>query len=282
MISVVFPAYNEEENVAELHRRIVSVFKDIREPFEIVAVNNASTDKTQEELLKLSPIKIVYLANNLGQSSGLDAGIYAASGDIIVTLDADLQNDPFDIPNMLAKLREGYDAVLGWRKDRHDSLGRKIFSRGANLISRTVLGLQIHDYACATKMFKKEFLEGVHLYGEMHVFLAAILKYRGARIAEMVVTHHDRTRGISKHNFIKGAKDLADLLTVKFLFSTSRPLLIFSTVALFSWFIAGLTTAFAVALKIMELRNFAQTPLPVIASLFIILGVVLFMGGFLA
>lgn len=282
MISIVFPAYNEEENVAELHRRIVAVFRDLREPFEIVAVNNASNDATQAELLKLSPIKIVHLANNLGQSSGLDAGIYAASGDIIVTLDADLQNDPADIPKMLTKLREGYDAVVGWRKDRHDSLGRKIFSRGANLISRTVLGLQIHDYACATKMFKKEFLEGVHLYGEMHVFLAAILQYRGARITEMVVAHHDRTAGISKHNFIKGAKDLADLLTVKFLFSTSRPLLIFSVVALASWFIASISIVTAIILKVMTLRNFAQTPLPVVASLFVILGVVLFMGGFLA
>ncbi len=268
--------------MAELHRRIVETFKGTGEQFEIVAVNNASTDKTQEELLKLSPIKIVHLANNLGQSAGLDAGICAASGDIVVTLDADLQNDPADIPKMLAKLREGYDAVVGWRQDRHDSLGRKIFSRGANLISRTVLGLNIHDYACATKMFKKEFLQGVHLYGEMHVFLAAILQYRGAKITEMVVTHHDRTRGVSKHNFIKGAKDLADLFTVKFLFSTSRPLLIFSTAALISWAVAAAATILAIVLKVMDLRNFAQTPLPVIASLFVILGFLLFMGGFLA
>src|SRR3989344_2786262 len=206
MLSIVFPAYNEEKNVKELHRQILEAMRGFSDSFEIIAVNNASSDNSREELLKLSPIRVVSLAYNIGQSAGLDAGIQAARGSIIMTLDADLQNDPADIPLMYAKLKEGYDAVVGWRKNRNDSLNRKIFSWGANWISRKTFGLDIHDYACASKMFKKDFIEGIHLYGEMHVFLAGILNLRGAKITEMVVRHHERKAGLSKHNFIKGAK----------------------------------------------------------------------------
>ncbi len=282
MISIIFPAYNEEKTVAELHRKIVESVRGIGELFEIIAVDNASTDGTYHELSKLSPIKIIRIAHNIGQTAALDAGIHTARGDVVVTMDADLQNDPADIPRMFGKLREGYDAVVGWREGRADPFGRRLFSKTANWITRKVLGLELRDYACALKMFKRELVSDVHLYGEMHVFLAAILHYRGARVVELPVTHHERTQGLSKHTFVKGIKDLADLFTVKFLFSTSRPLLLFGGVAVFSWCIAGGAVIFAVVLKVMELRNFAQTPLPVIASLFIILGFLLVMGGFLA
>ncbi|MEK7164927.1 MAG: glycosyltransferase family 2 protein [Patescibacteria group bacterium] len=282
MISVVFPAYNEEGNIAELHRRLVGALSTLNTPFEIVAVNDASQDKTLEVLRGLAPIRVVTLASRSGQSSALDAGIHAARGDVIITLDADLQNDPNDIPRMYHKLQAGYDAVVGWRQGRKDPFSRKIFSAVANVVARRVLGLDIHDHACALKMFKREFLADVHLYGEMHVFLAAILHYRGARLIEMPVAHHERRSGLSKHNFIKGIKDLADLLTIRFLFSTSRPLLLFGTAALISWAASSAAIVLAVVLKVMDLRNFAQTPLPVIASLFIMLGFILVMGGFLA
>lgn len=282
MISVIFPAYNEEENVQELHRRIIASLSRIGQPFEVIAVDNASTDKTLEKLLTLSPIKIIRIASNIGQTAALDAGIHAAAGEVVVTMDADLQNDPADIPAMFEKLKDGYDAVVGWRTGRADPFGRRLFSKTANWITRKVLGLTLHDYACALKMFKRELVADVHLYGEMHVFLAAILHYRGARLAELPVRHHQRRQGLSKHTFVKGIKDLADLFTVKFLFSTSRPLLLFGGVAVFSWLVAAAAAILAIALKVMELRNFAQTPLPVIASLFIILGFLLVMGGFLA
>ena len=282
MISVIIPAYNEEENVAALHGRIVDIMRTMGESFEIIFVDDGSNDNTFAKLAKLSPIRAIRLAYNCGQTSALNAGILSARGDIIVTLDADLQNDPVDIPKMYEKIKEGYDAVVGWRVDRHDSLNRKIFSKIANAIARAVLKLDIHDYGCALKMFKKEFLDGVALYGEMHVFLAGILKFRGARIAELQVAHHERHAGLSKHNFIKGAKDIADLFTIKFLFSTSRPLLIFGAFGLASWAMATLVIILSVGLKIALLRNLSQTPLPVIASLFLILGFLLFMGGFLA
>ncbi len=283
MISVVFPAYNEEGNVAELHRRILKVMRELNEPFEVIAVNNASTDRTREELLKLSPIRIISLVHNIGQTAGLDAGIHAAKGDIVITMDADMQNDPVDIPRLLEKMREGYDVVVGWRQDRHDSLGRRILSRLANWLTRKVTGLYLHDYACALKAFKKKYMVGIHLYGEMHVFLAAILQSRGARVTEIPVTHHERHAGVSKHFFMKAVKDIADLLTIKFLFTyAARPLVFFGGWALASIGIGAFSGLVAVGLKIAELRNFGQTPLPIITTLFIILGVILFMMGFIA
>ncbi|MDE1925256.1 MAG: glycosyltransferase family 2 protein [Patescibacteria group bacterium] len=282
MISAVFPAYNEEDNVVELHRRILEALKKTGEPFEIVAVDNASTDGTYTKLKTLSPITIIRIAYNIGQTAGLDAGIHAAKGDIIVTLDADLQNDPSDIPAMFKKIQEGYDLVAGWRVNRHDTPGRKIFSRGANLITRTVLGIRLHDYACATKMFRKKFLNGIHLYGEMHVFLAGIMHFRGARIVEMPVKHHNRIAGLSKHNFIKGAKDLADLFTIRFLFGTTRPLVLFGSLAFSCFALSGAALIAAIVLKIIAYANFAQTPLPLLVAFFGISGLMLFMMGLIA
>src|SRR3989344_8362008 len=283
MISVVFPAYNEEGNVAELHRRILKTMRELNEPFEIIAVNNASTDGTRDELLKLSPVRIISIAHNIGQTAGLDAGIHAARGDIVITMDADIQNDPIDILRMLAKLREGYDVVVGWRKDRHDNFGRRVLSRSANWLTRTVTGLHIHDYACALKAFKKKYFEGIHLYGEMHVFLAAILQARGAKVTEIEVTHHARHSGVTKHFFMKAVKDIADLFTIKFLFTyAARPLVFFGGWAIASVGVGIIAGIVSVILKIAELRNFGQTPLPIVMTMFVILGVILFMMGFIA
>lgn len=282
MISVVFPAYNEEKNVEELHRRIVFALNGTGEPFEIIAVDNASTDCTYEKLKTLFPIKIIRIAYNIGQTAALDAGIAEAKGEIIAMMDADLQNDPADIPRMLAKLQEGYDVVVGWRVDRHDSFGRKLFSNAANWLTRTVLGFRLHDYACALKVFKKKFLGGTRLYGEMHVFIAALLYYHGAKIIEIPVRHHARPHGLSKHTFIKGAKDIADLFTVKFIVGTSRPLLVFGTIAFFFWILGGAAFIWAIVLKIMELRDFAGTPLPIVIAFLGIAGFLLLMMGFLA
>ncbi len=282
-ISVVFPAYNEEGNVVELHRRILAALTSIGEPFEIIAVaERASTDQTIAKLKTLSPLKLMVIGYKTGQSPALDAGITEARGDVVVTIDADLQNDPQDIPRMYNKLKEGYDAVVGWRQNRHDTLGRRIFSGCANVVTRNMLGVYVHDYACALKMFKKKFIQGVRLYGEMHVFLVGILHLRGARVVEMPVAHHERVHGLSKHNFIKGIKDFVDLLTVKFMLGTSRPLLVFFGVSVFFWTLACAGTIWAIVLKLMHLRNFAQTPLPIIVSLFIIIGVMSLMMGFLS
>ena len=183
---------------------------------------------------------------------------------------------------MARKLDEGYDVAVGWRKNRKDPLSRKILSKLANWLTGKVLGLHLHDHACGIKVFKKEFTRGLYLYGEMHVLLAPILHNRGARVVEVEVIHHDRSRGVSKHNFMKAVKDIGDLLTVKFLSDyMSRPILFFGGWGVVSTFLGGLATASAIILKLMDLRNFGQTPLPIVAVLFFILGFLLFMLGFL-
>ncbi len=282
MISIVFPAYNEEENVEKLHRSIKDVLDDLRKPYEIIAVENGSTDGTLERLKKLSPIKIIVIAKNIGQTAGLDAGLKSAQGDVIITMDADLQNDPRDIPRLITKLNEGYDVVSGWRKTRRDFLGRRILSRLANWLTCKITGLYLHDSACALKIYRKSILNNVHLYGEMHVFLPAYLYGRGAKVTEIVVNHHERIAGTSKHNFLKAVKDISDLATIKFLFSTGRPLLFFAGLAFGLWFLSFLLTVSAIIMKIVNYRNFGQTPLPLLATLFFISGLILFAMGFLA
>ncbi len=281
MISVLFPAYNEEANVAELHRQLIAVCNGLHEPYEIIAIDNASTDKTAAVLQTLSPLTVVTFAYNIGQTAALDAGIKQAQGDIVVILDGDLQNDPADIPRLLEKMREGYDGVVGWRQDRHDSMGRKIFSRFANWLTRRIAGLDLHDYGCALRAFRSELLRNIHLYGVMHVFIPVILADRGARITEIPVQHHERRAGISKYNFSKMATDLADLLTIKFLYSYAlRPLVFFGTWALGSFAVASIAVIASMIIKWQGIYGFSQTPLPVIAALFCILSFLLLMLGF--
>ncbi|MBI2673854.1 MAG: glycosyltransferase family 2 protein [Candidatus Zambryskibacteria bacterium] len=283
MISVVVPAYNEEKNVAELHKRLMEVFRNVKEKFEIIIVANGSKDNTLAELKKLSPIKIVSIAYNIGQTAGIDAGIHAASGDLIFTMDADLQNDPADISAMLNKMKEGnYDIVVGWRKERRDSFGRRFFSSFANKVTRTIAGLNIHDYGCAMRVFKKKYLEDVHLYGVMHVFIPVIMASRGAKVGEMVVHHHERKAGTTHYTFLHMVTDIADLVTIKFLYTYAvRPMVFFGTLALTSLGIAFLAVLASVIIKMQFAINLNQTPLPVISALFIILGFLLFMLGFI-
>lgn len=228
MISVVFPTYNEEGNVAALHARIKEALARVDGPWEIVAVDDGSRDKTMEVLKTLKPLRIVAFARNAGQTSALDAGLKAAKGDVIVTLDADLQNDPNDIPRLVAKLAEGYDVVSGWRQSRNDPEHRKVLSRLANWLTGTMTGLHLHDSACAMKAYRASAVRGVDLYGEMHVFLPAILHWRGARVAELTVEHHERHAGESKHFFMKAVRDIADLVSLRFLARhLARPFLFF-------------------------------------------------------
>jgi len=282
MISIILPAYNEEDNIAELHNRILVVLRQMNEPFEIIIINDGSKDKTREEMLKLSPVKLIFFKYNRGQTAAIDAGIHNAKGDIIVIMDADLQNDPADIPRLLVKMREGYDVVTGWRRDRRDPIKRRLFSKVANWFTRKITGLPIHDFGCALRAFKREDMEGIHLYGVMHVFIPFILFNRGARVGEVAVQHYERQGGVSKYTLIHIFTDIADLLTIKFMYSyAGRPLVFFGGWGITSVFLGFLAVIVAIVLKIMEIRHFGQTPLPIMATLFIILGFILFMMGFI-
>ncbi|MBI5728696.1 MAG: glycosyltransferase [Candidatus Magasanikbacteria bacterium] len=283
MISIVVPVYNEEENVDLLYQKIVSAMYAMGEDFEVIFVDDGSTDQTVARLKSLPKVKIIILAMDFGQTSALDAGIHDATGEIIITMDGDLQNDPADIPRLVAKIREGYDVVSGWRAERNDSTGRRWLSRLANGLTARMTGLALHDSACAMKAYRRGVVQAIHLYGEMHVFLPAYLYGRGAKVAEIPVIHHARQFGVSKHYFMKAVKDLFDLMTIKFLVTmTGRPLLFFGGIGVFS-FAAGIVAAFiSVYLKVMALRNFGQTPLPVLTIFFILSGILFFMMGFLA
>lgn len=283
MISIVFPAYNEEDNVAELHRRIMDAMESYGGRYEIIAIENGSTDATLERLKQLTPLTIIVFPRNFGQTAALDAGIHSARGEIVVTLDADLQNDPHDIPLLLKKIEEGYDCVVGWRRDRHDGWAREILSRAANVLTRRVTGIRLHDFACALKAFRKEYMQDVHLYGEMHVFLPAILHARGAKVVEIPVRHEPRQRGASKHYFMKAVKDIADLFTVKFLFSyAARPLVFFGGWGIASMALALASAVGAVASTYAEGIHVIQSPFTFLAITFLVVGFILLMMGFMA
>lgn len=283
MISIIFPAYNEEGSVAELHRRLVAVMKQVGGEYEIIAVDDGSKDKTADILEALAPIKVIRLAYNAGQSAALDAGIRQAGGDLIVVIDADLQNDPEDIPSLLEKMREGYDAVVGWRQGRLDTRSRRIFSKFANFVVRKISGLYLHDYGCALRVFKRKDLEDVRLYGAMHIYIPVILAERGAKIAEVPARHHSRHTGVSKYPIWQMISIVADLLTIRFFYLHSkRPLAFFGKWSLVSVAISFLFCVWSVFVKLKIGLGFSQTPLPILAAMFFMLGVVLAMVGFIA
>ncbi len=283
MISIVIPVYNEEENVQLLYQKIVDVLAPTDQTWEIIFVDDGSIDQTVAKLKTLPKVKIIILSMDFGQTSALDAGIHEAKGNIIITMDGDLQNDPSDIPRLIAKIEEGFDVVSGWRQERHDSAGRRILSRLANWLTGRISGLYLNDSACALKAYRREVVQAVHLYGEMHVFLPAYLHSRGAKVAEIPVTHHARKFGISKHYFMKAVKDIFDLMTIKFLTTmTGRPLLFFGGIGVVSFLLGFVVFAISIYLKFAGLRNFGQTPLPILAVFFVLAGILFFMLGFLA
>ena len=215
-ISVVVPVYNEEAIVRELHRRIVVALNRQPDPYEIIFVNDGSTDGTEEELSSLSPLKVIHLERNCGQTPALDVGIREAKGDIIVLIDADLQNDPNDILPLLKKLSEGYDVVVGWRKERKDATSRLIFSKIANATARYFFDLSIHDFGCGLKAYRSRFIRDFYLWGQAQVFLPAVAKERGAKICEIPVRHNLRQAGSSKIPISKMMRGSFNLLRVGF------------------------------------------------------------------
>lgn len=281
MISVIFPVYNEEHAVEELHRRLVKVLSVLKEPYEIIAVDDGSTDGSRAKLVKLSPITAVLFSRNFGQNAALDAGFKIAIGDIIITIDSDLQNDPEDIPRLVEKLHHGYGAVVGWRRRRADSFRRKVFSRLANWLVRKVTGVKLHDFSCALKGYRREFIDGVQLLGETFIFMPVFAHDRGARVAEVEVNHAPRHSGTPKHHVSEMVYVLFDLVSVKFVLSYfAKPLRFFGMWSLCSLFLAVLAFGAAIALKLLHLKNLSVTPLPVIGTMFTILSVILFMLGF--
>lgn len=236
LLSVVVPVKNEAANVP----RLVGAVRDALagKTWELVVVDDGSTDETFAELTRLaaadSRVRVIRLWRNFGQSAAMQAGFDHAAGDVIVTMDGDLQNDPADVPAMLAKLDEGYDVVLGLRANRQDKLLlRKLPSYAANRLIRKVLGVPFRDFGCTLRVMRREVVDGLALYGEMHRFITAFAVHQGARVTQVPVRHHPRTAGVSKYNLSRTVRVLLDLFTVKFLASyQTRPMHLFGLVGL--------------------------------------------------
>ena len=216
-ISIVVPVMNEQENVGPLHAEILEVCQREGYDFEIIIVDDGSSDATVDVLRRLSPITVIELRRNFGQTAAMDAGIKAATKDLVVTMDGDRQNDPNDIPKLIAHLYANrLDVVSGWRKDRKDPFAKNFVSRGANMLRKILINDGIHDSGCSLKVYKRDAFDGLTLYGEMHRFIPAILKIKGYRVGEAVVNHRARTAGETKYNYRRTLKGLIDMTSVWF------------------------------------------------------------------
>lgn len=255
-VSVVVPIYNECENIGPLHAQLAATLAEWGDEYEILLIDDGSTDGSRDRLTELASrdkrVKVVLLRRNFGQTAALQAGLDMASGDVIVTLDGDLQNDPADIPLLLARLEEGFDLVHGWRKERHDALlSRKIPSRAANWLISRVTGFPIHDLGCTLKAMRREIAEELELYGEMHRFIPILAHRRGARCAEVVTRHRPRRFGQTKYGLGRTPRVIVDLITVKFLLDYfASPMKLFGQAGLASGIAGALSGVAAVGLRL--------------------------------
>lgn len=286
-LSVVIPLFNEQESVAPLVSQLLASLRPLQEPFELVLVDDGSSDgtaKALEELSQSTPeLVAVLLRRNYGQTAAMAAGFDASSGEEIVTLDGDLQNDPADIPLMVHKLREGYDLVSGWRHQRQDAaLSRLLPSLVANRLIARVTGVRLHDYGCSLKAYRREVVTDMNLYGELHRFLPALAFIEGARITEVKVNHHARQFGRSKYGIDRTFRVLMDLLTVWFMkrFLT-RPMHVFGFWGLLALGGGGVMASALVVEKLLG-HDIGNRPLLTLCVLLLLTGVQLFCFGLLA
>lgn len=270
LISVVVPVYNEAEALPELHRRLVDTLAGYGVAFELIFVNDGSYDGSGDVLRGLSPARVINLKKNYGQTIALEAGLRAARGDVIVTLDADLENHPEDIPPLLWKLQEGYDVVTGWRQQRwHDSPARRIFSRGANLLLSRLAGTRLHDAGCTLRAYRADVLRDMSFSGDMHRLLLAYLVMRGAAITQMPVRFTPRRHGASKYGVGRIFGTFLDMLAFTFFERYhNKPLHFFGAAGLSMLALSVLTFLVMVALRVSGGATFIETPLPVLAVFF--------------
>ncbi|MEP6718198.1 MAG: glycosyltransferase family 2 protein [bacterium] len=290
-VSVFLPVYNEEPNLLPLQAKLDEALKTLGRSAEIIYVDDGSSDGSLHVLRQIARrddrVRVVALKRNYGQTAAMAAGIDAAQGDVLIPMDADLQNDPADILRLLEKMDEGYDVVSGWRKNRQDTLvTRKIPSMIANRLISWIGGVPLHDYGCSLKAYRRESLADVKLYGEMHRFIPIYAAWAGARVTEIPVTHHPRTMGQSKYGLSRTVKVVFDLITIKFMASyQTKPLYLFGWAGLLTFGISLLSALLACLMKFASWphhADFIQTPLPVMAMVMLVLGIQLFLMGLLA
>lgn len=294
-LSLFLPVLNEEDNLRPMHKKIQEALESLGKTAEVIYVDDGSTDKSLQILKEIaaedSRVRVISLRRNYGQTAAMSAGIDAAHGEILIPMDADLQNDPKDIARLLEKLDEGFDVVSGWRKNRQDKLiSRKLPSWIANSVISKIGGVPLHDYGCSLKAYRRDVLKDVKLYGEMHRFIPIYASWAGARVTEIPVDHHARTMGKSKYGISRTVKVIFDLMTIKFMASyQTKPIYVFGTFGAVALIVSILAGLYAVFLKVagriglprMQ-ADFIETPLPVLTIVMFAISLQFFLMGLLA
>ena len=287
-LSIVVPIFNEEENIPVLHGRISEALEDAGLVYELILVDDGSSDNSYAALKLLAArdarVKVVRFRRNFGQTAAMAAGFDLASGRVVVPMDGDLQNDPLDIPLLLARIDEGYDVVSGWRKDRKDTfINRRLPSIMANSFISYLTGVHLHDYGCTLKAYRREVLEDVNLYGEMHRFVPALASQVGGRVTEMPVRHHERLHGQSKYGISRTMKVILDLMTVKFLLIYStKPIQLFGRWGIYTLGAGMLSGAVTLYMKFFEQMSMNRNPLLILTAFLLFMGVQFIVMGLLA
>lgn len=287
-ISIVLPVLNEEENIPLLYPELTEVLDKLGKSYEIIFIDDGSTDNSFKILKGIhegdSKVRIIKFRRNFGQTPAIRAGFEHATGDVIIMMDADLQNDPKDIPRLLDKLDEGFDVVSGWRKNRRDPLfTKKIPSRLSNHLARRLTGVDIHDFGCTLKAYRSEAIQDLELYGEMHRYIPALLAWKGFRVSEVTIMHHPRKYGETKYGVTRLVKGFLDLMVVTFWrkYST-RPIHLFGGLGILTGFLGFLISFYLTSMKILYNQSLTDRPLLLLGILLIIIGVQFIIFGLLA
>ncbi len=277
MISVIVPVHDEERSVALLHDELSSALDPLSQPWEVVFVDDGSTDGTFAALTRLhaahDEVRVVRLRRNFGKAAALQVGFEEAAGDVVVTIDGDLQDDPAEIPRLLAKLDEGFDLVSGWKTKRRDPLSRRIPSRIFNAVTGRISGLRLHDFNCGLKAYRADVVHGLRIYGELHRFIPVLAHYRGFRVAELPVNHRPRTHGRSRYGMERYVRGFLDLLTVTFMGRyRHRPLHLFGGVGLVLGAVGTLLLMYLTVVKLTG-EAIGHRPLLTLGVLLVVVGV---------
>ncbi len=286
-ISIVVPVYNEQDNIEAVYSAISSVLKALGCSYEIIMVDDGSSDGSYRTLTGLASgdaaLKVIRFRRNFGQTAAMSAGFDYAEGDIIIPMDGDLQNDPTDIPRLIEKIHEGYDVVSGWRRDRKDTfITRKIPSLLANSLISRLTGVHLHDYGCTLKAYRREVLDGINLYGEMHRFVPALASQFGAKVTELPVNHFPRLHGVSKYGISRTLRVILDLMTVKFLMTYStKPIQLFGKWGVYTMLAGFGTGAMTAYMKLFDHLSMNRNPLLIVTAFLLFMGVQFIVLGLL-
>jgi glycosyltransferase involved in cell wall biosynthesis len=286
-LSVVVPVYNEEENIRTLYENITSALSGNIPDYELILVDDGSTDDSYSLLKRIAGadkrVKVIRFRRNFGQTAAMAAGFDVAAGEVVVPMDGDLQNDPADIPKLLEKIHEGYDVVSGWRKERRDAfVNRKLPSIAANIFISRMTGVRLHDYGCTLKAYRREVLDRINLYGELHRFVPALVSQVGAKVTEIPVRHHARLLGKSKYGISRTMRVILDLMTVKFLLSYStKPIQLFGKWGVYTLLAAAVSGGVTLYMKIFENTSMNRNPLLILTAFLLFTGVQFIVLGLL-